>query len=83
MLHAAPNLPILWCHGTADKEIPFSYAEDAIAFLQNSIKISPPKLQFLVYEDLGHTINDNELNDIVSWLQSTLGYEGIPPDHAS
>jgi len=73
MLHAAPNLPILWCHGTADEEIPLSYADDAVTFLRNSVGIPPSKLQFLVYEGLGHTIHDNELNDVAWWLQTILG----------
>jgi len=72
MMHNASHLPVLWCHGTADKEIPISYADDAVAFLQNSIRIPPSKLQFRVYDDLDHTIHDNELNDIMLWLQRIL-----------
>jgi predicted esterase len=72
-MYAASHLPILWCHGTADDEIPISYANDAITFLQECVGIPSSKLQFCSYDGLGHTIHDNELNDIVSWLQTILG----------
>jgi lysophospholipase-2 len=71
-MHGASHLPVLWCHGTADKEIPISYANDAVAFLRDSVRIPPSRLQFRVYDDLDHTIHDDELNDITLWLQRIL-----------
>jgi len=71
-MYAASHLPILWCHGTADEEIPISYADDAVAFLRDSVGTSSSNLQFRVYHDLGHAIHDNELNDITLWLQTIL-----------
>lgn len=73
MMCAASHLPILWCHGTADEEVPISYANDAVAFLRDSVGIPSSNVQFCVYDDLGHTIHDNELEDITSWLQTILG----------
>ncbi|KAF8061011.1 phospholipase carboxylesterase [Lyophyllum atratum] len=72
MMHATPSLPVLWCHGAADREIPISYGQDATTFLRNTIGLSPSKLQIRVYDDLGHAINDAELDDIASWLQFIL-----------
>lgn len=71
-MSAASHLPILWCHGTADQEIPISYADDAVAFLRDCVEVPPSNIQFCVYDDLGHTIHDNELNDITVWLQTVL-----------
>ena len=66
------HLSVLWCHGGADNDIPISYANNAVAFLRNTVKIPSSKLHFRVYDDLGHTIHDNELSDVISWLQMTL-----------
>lgn len=73
MMHSAPSFPILWCHGAADKEIPISFGQDAVAFLHNTAGFSHSRLQIRVYDDLGHAINDAELNDVVCWLQCILG----------
>jgi lysophospholipase-2 len=69
---ASHDLPILWCHGTTDDEIPISYGEDAIAFLRYSRGVPQTRLQFLVYEGLEHTTRDDELRDVASWLDDIL-----------
>jgi predicted esterase len=68
-MHTTFTPPILWCHGAADDVIPISYAEDAIAFLRDSVGIPSLKLECHFYDGLGHAIQDNELNDIISWFQ--------------
>jgi len=73
MLHARPSLPILWCHGTTDKEIPLSFARDGEEFLRNSLGFSGPRLQLRVYDGLEHTTNTTELEDVVSWLRDIVG----------
>jgi lysophospholipase-2 len=72
IIHAAPNLPILWCHGNADAEIPISYAEDAISFLYYALHVPYSKLRFRKYDGLKHAINDVELDDLASWLERIL-----------
>ncbi|KAJ6626869.1 phospholipase carboxylesterase [Mycena sp. CBHHK59/15] len=62
---SSPNLPILWCHGTADVEIPIGVGENAVSFLR---KHAGDKLQYKSYVGLGHTINDDEVNDLAAWL---------------
>jgi predicted esterase len=62
------DLPVLWCHGIADKKIPISYGEDAIAFLRDSVDVPQTKVQHLFYEGLEHTTWDDELSDVASWL---------------
>jgi len=72
-MHTASTLPVLWCHGVVDDVIPFSYGEDALAFLRDSVAIPSLNLAFRVYDDLGHTTQDNELSDVASWIQGILG----------
>ncbi|KAJ7480168.1 phospholipase carboxylesterase [Mycena galericulata] len=64
---ASPNVPILWCHGTADEEIPLAFAESAVSFLRKHVN-STPTLQYRTYPGLGHTINDEEVDDLLAWL---------------
>lgn len=73
MVHAASALPVLWCHGTVDREIPLSYAEDALEFLHRSIGIPRSTLKLKTYNGLAHSINDEELEDIISWVDHILG----------
>ncbi|KAJ7655289.1 phospholipase carboxylesterase [Mycena polygramma] len=62
---ASPNFPVLWCHGIADTEIPISVGEDAVAYLKKHVR---DKVQFNTYPGLEHTINDDEVNDLLAWL---------------
>ncbi|KAJ7456511.1 phospholipase carboxylesterase [Mycena latifolia] len=62
---ASPNVPILWCHGMADTEIPIAVAADAVSYLRTHLR---DKVQYKTYPDLGHTINDEEVNDLLAWL---------------
>lgn len=61
----SPHVPILWCHGTADTEIPVTHAQDAVAYLRTHVR---DKVQYNTYPGLGHTINDDEVNDLLAWL---------------
>jgi len=72
IIHTGLHLPILWCHGTGDMEIPVSMGEDAISFLHNILGIPEEFLTYKRYEDLAHMINDAELDDLTSWLIQTL-----------
>jgi len=73
MIHTGLYLPILWCHGTNDIEIPDSMGEDAISFMQHTLNIPEECLTYKRYENLAHMINDAELDDLASWLIQTLG----------
>ncbi|KIJ68625.1 hypothetical protein HYDPIDRAFT_82069 [Hydnomerulius pinastri MD-312] len=72
MIHTEQNLPILWCHGDADDEIPLSNGENAIQFIRSKLHITEPRLRFKKYAGLGHTINDQELNDLIPWLREIM-----------
>ncbi|KAJ7785796.1 phospholipase carboxylesterase [Mycena metata] len=64
---ASPNVPILWCHGIPDPEIPLSMAENGVAYLRKHVH-DQDKIQFKTYPGLTHTINDDEVNDVLAWL---------------
>ncbi|KAJ6604153.1 phospholipase carboxylesterase [Mycena vulgaris] len=62
---ASPNVPILWCHGTADLEIPIAVGENAVSYLKKHLR---DKVQYKTYPGLEHTINDEEVDDLLAWL---------------
>ncbi|GLB35560.1 putative phospholipase/Carboxylesterase [Lyophyllum shimeji] len=71
MMNSTQRCPILWCHGTADTEIPIALAEDGIAFLRDTIE-QKETLRFIRYDGLEHTTNDAELKDLGAWLQTVI-----------
>ncbi|OJT13223.1 Acyl-protein thioesterase 1 [Trametes pubescens] len=73
MLQLEPCLPVFWAHGIPDTEVPISYGEESVDFLQESLHISDDKLVFKKYEQLEHTVNDGELDDLAVWLTQLLG----------
>ncbi|KAF8061728.1 phospholipase carboxylesterase [Lyophyllum atratum] len=73
MMKVTPKFPILWCHGTADDEIPIHLAEDGIAFLRETLgHKAEAQLRLSVYDGLGHDINEAELKDVAFWLQTII-----------
>lgn len=73
MIHTRLQLPVLWCHGTCDIEIPESYGLNAMSFLLRNLQIPEQYLTYRRYDGLAHTINDQELDDVVLWLQKVVG----------
>jgi lysophospholipase-2 len=67
----AADFPVFWGHGRADEEIPFEYAEEAISFLQRIGTRAPLLLK--VYDDLDHSTNVNEVQDLATWLAEVTG----------
>ncbi|KAG7090805.1 hypothetical protein E1B28_009889 [Marasmius oreades] len=75
-LTPAGKLPILWCHGLTDGEIPIECGRDAVEYLRSSLEVSS-ELRFKTYPKLAHNICDEELNDLVSWLESVLDHRCV------
>lgn len=73
MIHTQPHLPIFWGHGAADAEIPLSFAQEAMSFLNYALRVPRSLLRFKIYDGLAHSINDDELDDLASWLVRILG----------
>ncbi|KAJ7293803.1 Phospholipase/carboxylesterase/thioesterase [Mycena rebaudengoi] len=67
----SPNLPIFWCHGTADIEIPIGVGENAVSFLRTHVREA--EVQYRSYPGLEHTINDDEVDDLAAWLVERIG----------
>lgn len=67
-MHHVGSFPILWCHGTADDEIPLEYGQEAAQFLISSNQV----VRFKTYEDLSHSVNSEEIDDLGTWLEGTL-----------
>lgn len=72
MIHTGLQLPIFWCHGAQDNEIPESYGADAVSFMRHTLSIPDQCLIYKRYDGLKHTINDAELEDTLSWLKYIL-----------
>lgn len=73
MLQLEPNLPVFWAHGVADTEVPLSYGQEAVDFLRESLHIPEDKVTFKKYEQLEHTVQEDELDDLAVWLTQLLG----------
>ncbi|KAJ2924869.1 hypothetical protein H1R20_g12243, partial [Candolleomyces eurysporus] len=69
---ASPSIPILWCHGTDDKEIPLPYGRNAMQFIESLPGADASKTELKIYRGLQHTINDRELEDIAAFLHLQL-----------
>ncbi|KAF8665154.1 hypothetical protein AX16_000619 [Volvariella volvacea WC 439] len=72
LMQISPRLPVLWCHGNIDDEVPLSYGKAAVAFLHQVIQDSRKLVHLRVYPNLAHSINDAELQDIAEWLKRVL-----------
>jgi predicted esterase len=66
------NIPVLWCHGTSDDEIPLSYGEEAFAYLRTNLGLPSQIWNFQSYDELGHAIRTDELEDVAEWLVKIL-----------
>jgi predicted esterase len=72
MIRRGLHLPILWCHGTNDNEIPAAHGMDAISFVRDTLQIQEEYITYKLYEGLSHRTNDAELADVASWLANIL-----------
>lgn len=66
------SMPILWCHGELDTEVPIAYGHDAMTFLREDLQMPEGQLQLKLYEDLEHATHDKEMGDFLRWLRETL-----------
>ncbi|ESK86238.1 lysophospholipase i [Moniliophthora roreri MCA 2997] len=65
------KMPILWCHGTSDTEIPLSMGIDAVEYLKSdAVQLS--EVDMKTYDGLEHRICDEELADLAEWLEGIL-----------
>lgn len=62
---AFKNLKIFIGHGTADEKVLYHYATEAVSILKE--KQIPAVLH--TYQGMQHSINEQEINDLVKWLK--------------
>ncbi|KAJ7778156.1 lysophospholipase I [Mycena metata] len=76
----APSTNIFWGHGTADPLVTYKLGRTCADYLLTEIGLPatpknaayPEGLDFHTYEGLPHYINDDELEDVASWLKKIL-----------
>ena len=74
----AKKLPIFWGHGRQDPTVLFKYAQASSEFLRNTLRIreatgdDPTGLEFHGYSGLVHSANDQELDDLQTWLKNVI-----------
>ncbi|PFH50223.1 hypothetical protein AMATHDRAFT_145649, partial [Amanita thiersii Skay4041] len=66
------DIPILWCHGDLDVEIPKEYGEESIDFLINTLGLERGQMEYRVYRGLDHNIVQEEIKDLEEWLRKLL-----------
>ncbi|XP_072968544.1 probable carboxylesterase Os04g0669500 [Typha angustifolia] len=64
----ARKTPILWSHGMADRTVLFEAGQAGPPFLGQA----GMSCEFKAYPDLGHSITDEELRSLESWIKSRL-----------
>ncbi|CAH8359586.1 unnamed protein product [Eruca vesicaria subsp. sativa] len=64
----AIKTPILWSHGIDDKTVLFEAGQAALPFLQQA----GVTCEFKVYPDLGHSISNEELQYLESWIKQRM-----------
>ncbi|GAV65189.1 Abhydrolase_2 domain-containing protein [Cephalotus follicularis] len=65
---AAKKTPILWSHGMADRTVLFEAGQAALPFLEQA----GVSCEFKAYPGLGHSISNEELQYLESWIRTRL-----------
>lgn len=76
----ATKVPIFWGHGTADPLVKHKWGVDSVNYLKNKIGVkeaSSEKPQeggiiFRGYDDLGHSVDVDELRDAREWMKAII-----------
>ncbi|KAM7270030.1 hypothetical protein ACFE04_029244 [Oxalis oulophora] len=64
----ALKTPILWSHGVADRTVLFEAGQAGPPFLQQA----GVSCEFKAYPGLAHSLNDEELRNLESWIKTHL-----------
>ncbi|XP_013380529.1 acyl-protein thioesterase 1 [Lingula anatina] len=65
---ANKNIKILQCHGTADPVVPFKWGQ----MTHEALKTITPNADFKQYAGVMHSSSEQEMEDVKSFLESTL-----------
>ncbi|KAF8076711.1 Phospholipase/Carboxylesterase-domain-containing protein [Lyophyllum atratum] len=75
----ASKIPVFWGHGSIDPLIKFQFCKDSSEFLTKELGIplltTPGEvkgLSYNIYEGMGHTTCQQELDDLKAWIKKAL-----------
>ncbi|KAJ6627952.1 lysophospholipase I [Mycena sp. CBHHK59/15] len=75
----ASSIPVFWAHGKADPLVKYQLGRVSADFLMTEIGLpaasfpgAPEGLDFHTYETLAHSVCEDELSDLGSWLAKIL-----------
>ncbi|KAG5648792.1 hypothetical protein DXG03_000141 [Asterophora parasitica] len=77
----ASSIPVFWGHGSVDPLVKFQFCKDSSEFLTSQLGIplvpnQPPNenkgLSYNIYDGMGHTTNQRELDDLKAWIKRAL-----------
>ncbi|KAF5387949.1 hypothetical protein D9615_000666 [Tricholomella constricta] len=75
----ASSMPVFWGHGSVDPLVKFQFCKDSAEFLTKQLGIplatTPGEckgLSYNIYDGMGHTTNQKELDDLKAWIQKAL-----------
>lgn len=75
----ASSIPVFWGHGSIDPLVKFQFCKDSSEFLTKSLGIpvsnNPDEckgLSYNIYDGMGHTTNQRELDDLKAWITKAI-----------
>jgi lysophospholipase-1 len=81
----ASSIPVFWGHGSIDPLIKYQFCKDSSDFLINSLGIPLSTtvgeckgLSYNIYDGMGHTTNQKELDDLKTWIKKAIPEVGRP-----
>ncbi|EDR12736.1 uncharacterized protein LACBIDRAFT_188773 [Laccaria bicolor S238N-H82] len=75
--HAA-SIPVFWGHGAADPLVKYQFCKDSADFLTQTLgmPLAPTGeckgLSYNIYEGMGHTTTQKELDDLREWIKKAI-----------
>ncbi|PSR34328.1 MAG: hypothetical protein C7B46_06275 [Sulfobacillus benefaciens] len=60
------NYPVFWGHGEEDMVLPLDWGNDGVIRLRSL----GAQVTFCTYPQMGHSVNEDELQDLSDWLQT-------------
>jgi Predicted esterase len=77
------SIPVFWGHGSNDQLVKYQFCQDSSDFLMTSLGIPPAPasgefrgLSYNIYDGVGHSTNQKELDDLKAWIIRALPSEG-------
>jgi len=79
----ASSIPVFWGHGSNDPLVKYQFCRDSADFLTTILGMppAPPSgefkgLSYNIYDGVGHSTNQKELDDLKAWIIKAVPSEG-------